>query len=102
MIKVAVLYPNSEEVKFDFGYYTNTHVPMVQDLVGDALLKVEVERGLGGRGPGEPAPFVAAASLYFESVETFQKSFGPHAEKIGADVPNYSNVQGQIQISEIV
>lgn len=102
MIKVAVLYPNSDEVAFNFEYYVNTHIPMVQDMVGDALIKVEIEKGLGGRGPGEPAPFVAVANLYFESIESFQKSFGPHAEKIGADVPNYSSVQGQIQISEII
>ena len=102
MIKVVVLYPNSEEVTFDFDYYTDTHIPMVQHLVGAALIKVEIEKGLGGRGPGELAPFVAEANLYFESIASFQKSFGPHAEKIGADVPNYSSVQGQIQISEII
>ncbi|MBU2945113.1 EthD family reductase [Zobellia uliginosa] len=102
MIKVSVLYTNSETVEFNHEYYSNTHIPMVQSLVGSALKKVEVEKGLGGRVPGELAPFVTIANLYFDSLEEFQKSFGPHAEKFAADVPNYSNVDGIIQISELV
>jgi hypothetical protein len=30
MIKVSVLYPNSEGKKFDMGYYCSKHMPMVQ------------------------------------------------------------------------
>jgi hypothetical protein len=33
---------------------------------------------------------------------SFQSSFAPHAEKFAADIPNYSNVEGELQISEIV
>ena len=102
MIKVAVLYPNSKTVEFDLAYYINTHIPMVKKLVGSALKKVEVEKGLAGREPGELAPYVAIANLYFESVEEFQKSFGPHAGTLAADLPNYTNVQGVLQISDII
>jgi hypothetical protein len=28
--------------------------------------------------------------------------FAPHAEKFAADIPNYSNVVGELQISDIV
>jgi uncharacterized protein (TIGR02118 family) len=58
--------------------------------------------GIGGRVPGELAPYVAVGHLNFDSVEAFQSSFGPHAEKFAADVPNYTNVEGELQISEIV
>ena len=47
------------------------------------------------------APFIAIGHLIFDSVDSFQNSFGPHAEKIMADIPNYTNTQPQIQISEI-
>jgi uncharacterized protein (TIGR02118 family) len=39
--------------------------------------------------------------LYFDSVAEFQASFGPHAEAIMADIPNYTNVQPVIQISDV-
>mgnify|MGYP000032399447 CR=1 FL=1 len=41
-------------------------------------------------------------NLYFESVELFQSSFGMNAEKIRIDVPNYTNTEPVIQISEVM
>jgi len=54
-----------------------------------------------GGAPGAPPPFLAAAHLYFESVEAFQGAFAPHAEPILGDVPNYTNTTPVIQISEV-
>jgi uncharacterized protein (TIGR02118 family) len=39
--------------------------------------------------------------LYFDSVESFQTAFGPHAGAIMGDIPNYTNVQPTIQVSEV-
>lgn len=101
MIKVSVMYPNSSEAKFDVDYYCNTHVPMVGELLGDALKGGAVDSGLAGGAPGEAAPFIAMGHLTFDSVEAFQAAFGPHTEKIMGDIPNFTNTQPQIQISEI-
>jgi len=102
MIKVSVMYPNSAEIKFDIDYYKNSHLPMIAESLGDALKGMEFTLGIGGRVPGELAPYFAVVDLKFDSVEAFQTSFGPHAEKFAADVPNYTNSQGDLQISEIV
>ena len=102
MIKVSVMYPNSKDVKFDADYYQNKHLPMVSKLVGSALKELELDLGVAGRIPGELAPYVAIAHLKFEDVSAFQTAFGPHAETIEADVKNYSNVQGELQISELI
>jgi len=40
--------------------------------------------------------------LYYDSVEAFENSFGPNAEKIMADIPNYTNTQPVIQISVVM
>ncbi|TYP77211.1 EthD family reductase [Aquimarina intermedia] len=102
MIKVSVLYPNGPGTKFDTEYYKNLHLPMIAESLGDALISMELNIGVAGRAPTEQAPFVAIVHLLFESLATFQASFGPYAEKFAADVPNYTNVEGQVQISEIV
>ena len=39
--------------------------------------------------------------LYFDSTDTFQTAFAPHAQAIMADIPNYTNTQPTIQISEV-
>lgn len=102
MIKVSVLYANSEDVKFNADYYKNTHLPMVSKLVGSALKGLELDLGIGGRAPSEAAPYVAIAHLKFDDVASFKAAFGPHAATFAADVKNYSNVQGKIQISELI
>lgn len=46
-------------------------------------------------------PYVALGHLLFDSVEAFQTSFGPHVQEIMADIPNYTNTEPTIQISEV-
>jgi len=101
MIKVSVLYPNNQGSTFDMKYYCQTHIPMVRQRLGAALKGVDVEQGIGGEEPGAPAPFLALCHLWFESVQAFQASFGPHAQELGNDIPNYTNTQPIIQISEV-
>ena len=101
MIKVSVFYPKTDSSSFDMDYYCNNHIPMVQEKVGAALKKVAVEGGLGGGSPDSPPPYAAMGHLYFDSVEDFQSSFGPHAAAIMADVPNYTDVAPVVQVSDI-
>lgn len=101
MIKVSVLYPNSEGRTFDISYYCSKHMPLVAKLVGTALKGMNVDEGIGGQTPGAPAPYLAIGHLLFESVEAYQTAFAPHAPTILADIPNYTNAQPMIQISTV-
>lgn len=101
MIKVSVLYPNTEGCKFDMDYYCNRHIPMVKEKLGTACKEVSVEQGLGGATPGSRPAYVAMGHLYFDSVEAFQAAFGPHAPTILGDSPNYTDVEPTIQISAV-
>jgi uncharacterized protein (TIGR02118 family) len=101
MIKVSVLYPAGETTKFDMDYYCKSHMPMVQQKLGAACKSTAVEQGLGGAAPGAPPTYAAMGHLYFDSVEAFQAAFTPHAAAIMADIPNYTNIQPVIQISEV-
>tara|TARA_R110001583_G_scaffold73483_2_gene204424 strand:+ start:929 stop:1327 length:399 start_codon:yes stop_codon:yes gene_type:complete len=101
-IKVSILYPNGEDKNFDINYYCNVHVPMAAKLLGKAVLGATVENGLGGGEPGSKPTYAAMGNLYFASVESFQNSFGPHSEKIMGDLPNFTNINPVIQISEVM
>jgi uncharacterized protein (TIGR02118 family) len=101
MIKVSVLYPNGPGSTFNMEYYLNHHVPMVRAKLAGACKNAAVEEGLGGAAPGSLPAFSAMGHLYFDSVEAFQTAFGPHAAAIMADIPNYTNVQPTIQLSEV-
>lgn len=102
MVKVTILYPNSEGKTFDMDYYSDKHMPMVASLLGDSLRLLEIDEGLAGRTPDEPIPYLAIGYLYFDKLSAYQNSFGPNAEKIVNDIPNYTNIQPVIQISEVI
>jgi uncharacterized protein (TIGR02118 family) len=102
MIKVNVYYPYSDGEAFDMDYYNTKHIPMVRELTGDACKGASVESGLAGGAPGQPPTYVAVGSLLFESVEAFQGAFGPHAQQIMGDIPNYTKINPVIQISQVI
>ncbi len=101
MIKVSVMYPNSTGAKFDMAYYLGKHMPMVGEKIGAALKGVLIEEGLGGGQPGTPAAYLAMCHLSFDSVEAYQAAFTAHGPAIMADVPNYTNTQPVVQVSQV-
>ena len=101
MIKVSVLYPNRTGAKFDMKYYCEKHIPMVQQKLGAACKRVAVEQGIAGGAPGTAAAFIAMGHLYCDSAEAFQAAFAPHAQAIMGDIPNYTDIEPTIQISEV-
>jgi uncharacterized protein (TIGR02118 family) len=102
MIKVSVLYPNSAGARFDHAYYRDRHMPMVKDKLGAACLHYTVDKGMAGGAPDAPAPFAAMCHLYCESADAFQQAFGANATEIMGDVPNYTDIQPVLQVSEVV
>ena len=71
MIRLSVHYPATPGSRFDWDYYLNKHVPMVSKLLGSAVREVSIDKGLAGAGKDAPAPFVAIATMRFDSVEAF-------------------------------
>jgi uncharacterized protein (TIGR02118 family) len=101
MIKVSVLYPNGADTKFDMNYYLTRHIPMVKQKLGSACKSVAVDQGIAGGAPGAPAAYVAMGHLVFDTVDAFQAAFAPHADAIMGDIPNYTNTQPTVQISQV-
>ena len=101
MIRVSVMYPNSENVSFDMDYYATKHMPMVAGHCGDALRGMTIDSGLGGGAPGEAPTYIAMGHLIFDSMESFHAAFGPHMAEIMGDIPNYTAATPVIQFSEV-
>ena len=101
MIKVTILYPNEEGKKFDHGYWTTTHLALVQELFGPmGLVKGEMEKGISGTDPNSPAPYIAVNHLYFNTTEEVHAAFMAHAGAIMGDMANYTEIKPQFHISE--
>ena len=102
MIKVSVMYPNKPGARFDHDYYRDRHMPLVQRLMGEKCKRYTVDKGMAGGAPGTAPTYVAMCHLFCDSVDAFQAGFGPHAAEILADIPNYTDLQPILQISEVV
>ena len=101
MIRFSVLYPATDGRKFDMDYYLKTHIPLFQKRLGAAIKDIRVEQGMSGIMPGSGAPYVAMVHASFDSAEAFQSAFLPHAAEIQGDIPNYTDIQPVVQISEV-
>ncbi|HCI12947.1 MAG: ethyl tert-butyl ether degradation protein EthD [Gallionellales bacterium GWA2_60_142] len=102
MVKISILYPNAG--RFDMDYYLNTHMPRSIELLsaGNCYRGVSVDRGLGGASPGSMPSYVAMCHYLFDSADDFMAAFLPHAAELQGDMPNYTDIEAVIQISEVV
>lgn len=101
MIKISIFYPNLG--RFDMDYYLGKHMPRSIGLLsqGKGYRGVSVERGLGGAAPGSPPAHVAMCHYLFDTADDFMAAFMPHAAELQDDMPNYTDIEPVIQVSEV-
>jgi len=101
MIRISVMYPNTPGKRFDWDYYIKKHISGVNQFIGKGLVRVEVDKGIGAGPPSSAAPYVAIAHMYFNNMEDMMKVQAEAGNSM-ADIPNFTDIQPQIQISEIL
>ncbi len=102
MICVTAFYPAAGESRFDLNYYYAKHIPLVKELLAPhGLKRVEVDEGLSGFGPGTPPNYKVVARMYFENIEGFQAGVAAAGNQIFADIPNYTDIPVEVQVSSL-
>jgi uncharacterized protein (TIGR02118 family) len=93
-VRLSVYYPQGEGERFDHDYYRDVHIPLCQKTWQPA--KTEIERGING-------PFVAAVHFTWPSREAMEQAMSSEGSAaLTADVPNYTTIKPQMQISQVV
>jgi uncharacterized protein (TIGR02118 family) len=100
MIKVTFLYPNKSGSRFDADYYIGVHMPLAIQRLGPALKAVSAEIGISSAAPDSPPPNAAIATFAFESIQAFTAAVMPHYAELQGDIPNYTDIEPVVQISE--
>lgn len=102
MVCISVLYPYAHGKQFDHEYYASKHMPLVRERFrGFGLSRYEIDRGLTAAAPGSAAPYTCVGRLYFNTVDEFQNAMAAHAPEILGDIPNYTDIEPQIQVSQM-
>jgi uncharacterized protein (TIGR02118 family) len=99
-ITVTVSYPNTPGSKFDMDYYLGTHLELVGKCWGDKLISARAIKGIATPDPDMPPPYQVVAILEVESLEVLQEVLEADGAEIMGDIPNFTDVEPVIQISE--
>ncbi|WP_373512450.1 EthD family reductase [Persicitalea sp.] len=102
MISLTVLYPKTADSQFDADYYFDRHLPLVRErLTSLGLTGIDAEQGLAGAAPDSPPMYAAIARLHFGSVEELQNALAVHGPELIGDIPNFTDAQPLMQVSQI-
>lgn len=102
MVVFTVLYPQGPDKRFDMDYYVTKHLGLVKEKVGAALRGVSVDKGLSGPALGSSPAYACICRLMFDTHEDIATHLAPHDPVFAADVPNFTNIVPEFQISEVV
>jgi len=101
MISLTVLYPKTADSHFDLDYYLNIHTPLVRErLTPIGLTGIDLYEGLAGGAPDSPPAFAMVGQLKFNTLEELQNALATHGPELTGDIPNFTNVQPTMQISQ--
>jgi len=102
MIVVSVMYPATDDAKFDMTYYLEKHMPLVGSCWNAmGLREAKVLKGTNAPGGGAVA-YSVMALLTFEQAGTLQQALAAHGKEIMADIANFTNVQPIIQVNDVL
>lgn len=100
MIKISTYYPYTNKIRFDFDYYTTSHIPLYQTKLNCSQIKIT--KKISDANPNNPPYYITTTNLYFDTINTVHKKFKTHNKKLFADIPNYTNNKPQFIITKIL
>jgi uncharacterized protein (TIGR02118 family) len=95
MVVISVMYPATPGSRFDLGYYTGVHLPLVRRLLDPMGLK-----SLTYWQPDAPSPYQLIAELRFAGRESMMAALQAHGAETQADIPNFTDAAPVIIMGE--
>lgn len=74
---------------------------MVAGLLGSNLKFYEIDKGIAGRTPADPVPYLAVGYFYVKDIAGYNTAIAQNRDAVISDIKNYTNIQPIIQISEV-
>ncbi|NKB35750.1 MAG: EthD family reductase [Gammaproteobacteria bacterium] len=107
MYCAKIIYPKSEESFFDFDHYFKVHLPLALSSIKPyaEVVKVEVDKGVGGMVGEEDMPYHCICSVFFnnsDGIDGFRRLFATpeDGQPVADDIPNYTNSRVEFQFSQ--
>lgn len=100
-VSVQVIYPITEGATFDYDYYADKHMKLVDETMGPHLQSMVVTKGLAGGGPDAPPDFFAVATFIFADEDAMKAGLA-NSDPLGADLANFTSVAPKFLIGAVI
>jgi uncharacterized protein (TIGR02118 family) len=98
---ITVLYPAKDNASFNHEFYLSRHVPLIENILGKSLGKLEVRRGQPAPD-GAPPVYTAIISIWIADWAAYEKAMAARAQELIDEVPLFTKVMPIIQTDEVV
>jgi uncharacterized protein (TIGR02118 family) len=98
---ITVLYPAKDNEGFDFQFYLKRHVPLIENILGNSLHRLEVRRGQS-TPDGTPPLYTAIISIWIADWTAYEKAMASRAQELIDEVPLFTRVMPVIQTDEVL
>lgn len=96
----TAIFPGGAAIQFDYDYYRDRHLAVMQRLYGAALTRVEMRRPVVDEGE-PPSPYAAIVNFWITDAEVFAKASATHGQTMVQDRTHFTNGEQKVQ-SEVV
>ena len=98
---ITILYPAKDNDGFDFEFYLRRHVPLIKDILGASLHRLEIRKGASAQDGGAPT-YTCVISIWIADWPAYEKAIAARASELIAEVPLFTKVMPLIQIDEVI
>jgi uncharacterized protein (TIGR02118 family) len=97
---ITILYPAKDNEGFDHDFYRNRHAPLIKDILGPALHKLEVRKGANGPDGGPPT-WIAVISIWIADWDAYEKAMATRTQELLDEVPLFTKQMPMIQFDDV-
>jgi uncharacterized protein (TIGR02118 family) len=97
---ITVLYPAEGNDSFDFEFYRTRHAPLIEDILGASLHRIEIRKGTA-TADGKPPAFIAVISIWIADWAAYEAAMAKRAQELIDEVPLFTRQMPTIQIDEV-
>ena len=97
---ITILYPAKDNDGFDHEFYRTRHAPLIKDILGPALHKLEVRKGAHGPDGGPPT-WIAVISIWIADWDAYEKAMAVRTQELLDEVPLFTKQMPVIQFDDV-
>ena len=96
---ITVLYPAKDNEGFDHEFYRKRHAPLIRDILGPSLHKIEVRKG--ATTPDGKAPtYTAVISIWIADWDAYEQKMATRAKELIDEVPLFTKQMPIVQFDD--